>query len=69
MKMNEDFRNAIIRDLIRETKADYWKLYKLDNVTLLKMYEILVPEEEQECSIKDLKKEELSKIQVGLFNI
>lgn len=67
--MNENFRNVLIRDLIRETKADYWKLYKLDNVTLLKIYELLVPKDKQECSIKDLKKEELSKIQAGIFNI
>lgn len=53
MKMSESFRNAVIRDLVRELKADYWRLYRLDNVTLLTIYEVLIPKEKQSCSLQE----------------
>lgn len=52
--MTEHFRNALIRDLVKELKADYWKLYQLDNLTILKMYEILIPKDKQNCSLAGL---------------
>lgn len=55
--MTEKLRNYIIRDLIRVLKGShstYWQLYKLDDIKLLTLYEMLVDKDQQNVSLKGL---------------
>lgn len=55
--MELSFKNHMIRDIRRISEGNqnmYWKLYRLSDTKLLKLYKLLVPYEERSVSLKNL---------------
>ena len=56
--MSDEFRKFIIYDIMKVLALEletYFDLNELDDLTLIKLYEILVPEESQTVSLKSIK--------------
>ena len=56
--MSDEFRKFMIYDIMKVLALEletYFDLNELDDLTLIKLYEILVPEESQTVSLKNVK--------------